>query len=87
VQELLDPILLAYGVHVGDLLLGYGGEVQVHLHDKTIILGYNKKWYRISEGRGQKRERRKNRRNMDIKCARSCKLLRGDFENRFRQPM
>jgi hypothetical protein len=47
-QELLDPILLAHGVHVGDLLLGYGGEVQVDLHNKIIIAAwkYYKKWYR-----------------------------------------
>ena len=31
-EELLDPILLPDRVHVGDLVLGDGGEVQVHLH-------------------------------------------------------
>ena len=36
-EELLDPILLAHGVHVGDLVLGDGGEVQVHLQHKGFL--------------------------------------------------
>jgi hypothetical protein len=68
VQELLNPILLPNGVHVGDLLLGYRGEVQVHLHNKTIIVVWNTIRNGAENVREEdEKERRTNSRNMDIK--------------------
>ncbi len=88
-KELLDPILLPHGVHVGYLLFGYGGEVQVHLHNKTIIAGLEIKirngWYRISEGRGQKIAQKEWQEYGYKNCGRSCKLLRGDFKKQFKE--
>ena len=58
VQELLDPILLTHRVHVGDLLLGDRGEVEVHLqHNITVftrkkgifLTGKSSKYEQITE--------------------------------------
>ena len=55
-QELLDPILLTHRVHVGDLLLGDRGEVEVHLQHNITVFTRKKGIFLTGTGKSSKYE-------------------------------